>query len=373
MLGPLLPEYSSQTTLPQSNETAVVQLNAKDDHAHLPKWKRLLYGLSPIFAIATLATYWIYFVLRIKFVRDAQRMQHAIYPMAWIFIAVEIMIAIPTLLHNFWSVFVWKKRRRPQLRLLGMDVPTVDVLITCCKEDVDLIIDTVRAACEVDYPTDKFRVVVLDDGASQDLREAITMMSDQQYHNLHYRCREKFKGVPHHFKAGNLNYGIRETGLMPGGPGQLIAALDADMIPESCWLRAIVPHLLLDPKMAMACPPQAFYNIPKGDPLNQNLDFFVHVSEPIKDVLGVAWCTGSGYVVRRDMLEEIGCFPQGSLAEDVATSTLLLGKGWKTAFIHEPLQFGTVPDSFGSHLKQRTRWVCFALLFSCIPTKLTST
>jgi len=34
----------------------------------------------------------------------------------------------------------------------------------------------------------------------------------------------------------------------------------------------------------------------------------------------------------------------------------MLGKGWKTAFVHEPLQFGTVPEDFGSHLKQRTRW-----------------
>lgn len=127
-------------------------------------------------------------------------------------------------------------------------------------------------------------------------------------------------------------------------------------IPEQEWLRAILPHLLVDPKMALACPPQLFYNTPDSDPLAQSLDFFVHVIEPIKDAMHVAWCTGSGYVVRREALDEIGNFPLGSLAEDVATSTLMLGKGWKTAYIHEPLQFGTVPDDFGSHLKQRTRW-----------------
>lgn len=117
-----------------------------------------------------------------------------------------------------------------------------------------------------------------------------------------------------------------------------------------------MPHLLIDDKMALACPPQLFYNTPASDPLAQSLDFFVHVIEPIKDALGVAWCTGSGYVVRREALDQIGNFPLGSLAEDVATSTLLLGRGWKTAFIHEPLQFGTVPEDFGGHLKQRTRW-----------------
>lgn len=35
---------------------------------------------------------------------------------------------------------------------------------------------------------------------------------------------------------------------------------------------------------------------------------------------------------------------------------MLLGSGWKTAYIHEPLQFGTVPESYVGHLKQRTRW-----------------
>jgi hypothetical protein len=78
--------------------------------------------------------------------------------------------------------------------------------------------------------------------------------------------------------------------------------------------------------------------------------------EPTKDANGVAWCTGSGYAIRRKALESIGGWPVGSLAEDVFTSSLLLGSGWKTAFCHEALQFGTVPGTFTAHLKQRTRW-----------------
>ncbi len=100
-----------------------------------------------------------------------------------------------------------------------------------------------------------------------------------------------------------------------------------------------------------------FYNTPPSDPLYQSLDFFVHASEPIKDAVGVAWCTGSGYAVRRNALDDIGQIPVGSVAEDVLTSTLLLAAGWKTVYVHEPLQYGTVPDSYGSHIKQRTRWV----------------
>ncbi|KAG0154379.1 hypothetical protein PDIDSM_1759 [Penicillium digitatum] len=231
----------------------------------------------------------------------------------------------------------------------------LDVFITCCGEDDEVVLDTVRGACDQDYPRDQMRVIILDDAHSLTLEAACNQLA-LNHPNVIYMAREKIPGKPHHFKAGNLNYGLDQTNLLPGGAGQFMAALDADMIPEQDWLRAILPHLLVDPKMALACPPQLFYNTPASDPLAQSLDFFVHVIEPIKDALGVAWCTGSGYVVRREALEEIGNFPLGSLAEDVATSTLMLGRGWKTAYIHEALQFGTVPEDFGGHLKQRTRW-----------------
>lgn len=359
MLNSLLPEKQSQFTTEEEIKTGggaqILKLDEHDDAGRISAWRTFCYYCAPVFAFLTLAAYWTYFVFRILFVQAAQRKQGQGLPMAWTFIGVEITVAVPIFLQMFWTMFIWKKRDRPRLRLQGEIVPTVDVLITCCKEDVDLIADTARASCELDYPQKRFRVIVLDDGADAQLRDTIEKMGER-YPNLHYRARIKIKGQPHHFKAGNLNYGITETNEMPGGGAELIAALDADMIPEAHWLRATIPHLIVNPQVALACPPQLFYNIPKGDPLAQSLDFFVHMCEPIKDALGVAWCTGSGYVVRREALMQIDGFPVGGLAEDVETSTLLLGKGWRTAYVHEPLQFGTVPEDFSSHLKQRTRW-----------------
>lgn len=102
---------------------------------------------------------------------------------------------------------------------------------------------------------------------------------------------------------------------------------------------------------------QLFYNIPKGDLLAQSIGYFFHTVEPIKDRMGVAWCTGSGYAIRRAALHQIGGFPTGSVAEDVLCSSLLLAAGWKTCYVQERLQYGLVPDSYISHVKQRTRWV----------------
>lgn len=69
-------------------------------------------------------------------------------------------------------------------------------------------------------------------------------------------------------------------------------------------------------------------------------------------------CTGSGFVVRRSALEDIGGWPQAVAGEDVMCSTVLSSKGWKVAFIREDLQLGLAPNSLRSHIRQRMRWVC---------------
>lgn len=164
-------------------------------------------------------------------------------------------LSVPAALHNTYALLAVKGRRRPKLRLRGDIAPTVDVFITCCKEDVDVVLDTVRAACAVDYPQDRFRVVVCDDGADQELKKAVLDLADD-YPNLFYHARVKVKGVPHHYKAGNLIGGTGFVITLRGGPAEYIAALDADMIPEPEWLRAIMAHMVIDPRMSLVCPPQ---------------------------------------------------------------------------------------------------------------------
>lgn len=159
---------------------------------------------------------------------------------------------------------MFKHRRRSKLRLVGDNVPTADVFITSCGEKIDVILDTLRAACNLDYPEDRFRVILLDDGNSAELCVEIMAMQER-YRNLYYTARTKIKGVPHHYKAGNLNYGFSFVKTLEGGPGEYIAGLDADMIPEKHWLRTVIAHLEADPKLAPSCPPQVRLFLSKVD------------------------------------------------------------------------------------------------------------
>ena len=131
----------------------------------------------------------------------------------------------------------------------------VDVLITCAGEEIEVILDTLKAAAGIDWPLDRLRVVVLDDKSSEEVRREVELLGLKNP-SIHYTARTKIKGVPHHFKAGNLNHGLSYVDSLEGGKAEYVAALDADMIVERSWLRAIIPHLLTDPGLAMACPPQ---------------------------------------------------------------------------------------------------------------------
>lgn len=170
------------------------------------------------------------------------------------------MIIVPGFLDHILRCLAFHGRNKAQtLRLLDdEDCPMVDIFVTCAGEDSYTVHNTAAAACAIDYPPHRFRVIVLDDGGSKELEESIRKLSEIKP-NLYYTAR--VKGKDHHFKAGNLNHGLEYVKTLPGGPAKYIAALDADMIPDPQWLRALLPHMLRNHKLALAQPPQARFRI----------------------------------------------------------------------------------------------------------------
>lgn len=241
----------------------------------------------------------------------------------------------------------------PRKRLRGTDnLPRVDVLVTCCGEPVEIILDTVRAACALDYPASRFRVRLLDDGASTDLRDEITKLS-LKWTQLSYHTRGKQSGQSF-AKAGNLNYAL--FSLQNEDPPEFCTVVDADSILMPEFLRATLSHLLADPEAALLTTRQYFYNLPRGDPLSQSRAYFYTCENTELDLLGHALDAGSGAVFRRSAILDAGGYPTYSFSEDWQLSLILRGLGKRTIQVQEVLQFGLVPTSLSGHLKQRNRW-----------------
>ncbi|KAL8968856.1 MAG: hypothetical protein Q9197_004643 [Variospora fuerteventurae] len=329
----------------------------------------------PYAALAAIVSDWLYFGYSLKCLLDAQAdgLSGSVLKMAWLSFATQLASASQSFCPRFASSpktltfdlvpaglpyllafsAMGKAKQQPLLRLGGNSCPSVDILVTYCGEEVDVLMDTVRAAASVDYPRNRFRVVVLDDSVSADIKAEIEKIG-AVFKNVFYSTRGS--KPQSHTKAGNLNHGLRYVSTLPGGSSDLLTVLDVDTIPSPHLLRALVPHLLGDPKIALANPPQRMYDIPDGDPLGQTTDNFFEVVEPSKHATDSAWCTGSGFVVRRSAIDAIGGIPEESISEDTLTSFYLSAAGWKIVYVHEDVQWGLVPTSISAYVKQMKRW-----------------
>lgn len=310
-------------------------------------------SLMPKLALFCLLSEWLYLGYRIFLATKAPSAQTS----AYVFLSIEVCSAATAGLLHLQTLSAWGKAKlQLPVRLRGDRLlPTVDVFLPCCGEGLEVILDTVRAACALDYPPESYRVVVLDDGCSRIVREAVERLSlELNCRNLHYTSRNV--KVLSHSKAGNLNHGLSFVSGLPSGPSELVAVLDIDMIPLPHWLRTMLPYILADSKVGLANPAQRFYNIPDHDPFAQNLDIVFDGIETIKECVSSSWCTGTGFVVRRQALHQIQWFPTDNHCDDIMTSVYLTAAGWKIAYVPETVQWGLVPDTVRRHNIQRTRW-----------------
>lgn len=241
----------------------------------------------------------------------------------------------------------------PRLRLVGQnDLPLVETFVPCCGESLDIILDTARAACAIDYPTARFCVTVLDDGNSAALHKAIADLC-KIWPNLSYHSRGVKPNVKVFAKAGNLNYGLFE--IKRPFPPEFIAIMDADCMPTPDFLRATLPHMLTRSKLAIVGSAQYYYNLPDGDPLDQALDYYSAIKIPQLNRLGKSFASGSGCVIRYSTLLKTGGFPTFGSVEDVTLSSILTQSGDQILVLTEMVQLGLAPGSFEGHVLQTSR------------------
>jgi cellulose synthase (UDP-forming) len=216
--------------------------------------------------------------------------------------------------------------------------PTVDVFITACGEDVDLVMATVVAARDMRLA---HRTIVLDDADSDALADRCRA-SDVEYRRRSDRA---------HAKAGNVNAGLAAT------DGEYVLILDADHVPTADFLVQVLPHFV-DPTVAFVQAPQSYRDghgiIATGAGEAQRI--FYELVCPGKNKFNAAFCVGTNVVFRRGALEEIDGIHTGSNSEDIWTSLDLHRRGWRSVYIPQVLAKGLAPDTIGSFIKQQHRW-----------------
>jgi cellulose synthase (UDP-forming) len=239
-------------------------------------------------------------------------------------------------------------RRRP-LALDGdpRQWPTVDVFIPTFNEPLRLVRATVLGALALDYPADKLRIFVLDDGGRDEFRAFAARVG------VGYIARARHD----HAKAGNINHALTLT------DGEFVAIFDCDHVPTRSFLALTLGWLARDSRLGLVQTPHHFYS---PDPFERNLGQFRKVPnegalfhrlvQDGNDLWNASFFCGSCAVLRRAALDEIGGVAVETVTEDAHTALRMQRRGWHTAYINVPQAAGLATESLAAHIGQRIRW-----------------
>lgn len=225
--------------------------------------------------------------------------------------------------------------------------PTVDIMVTVVDEPLPLLRQTLVGCQSQEYPENRFKVYVLDDGHRDEVRAlAVTLGCE------YIRRPDR----PRYAKAGNLNHALRST------ESDLVAVFDVDHVPARAFLKETV-GFFDDPSVAFVQTPHHFYNpdifqrnLRVGDLVKNEQALFFRALQAGRDTHNSAFFAGSGGLFRRKPLEEIGGFQTQTITEDIHTSMNLHAKGYKSCYLNRVLSAGLMPETFEGYLKQRKRW-----------------
>ncbi|GAA5864193.1 hypothetical protein JCM1840_006696 [Sporobolomyces johnsonii] len=326
----------------------------------LPRAKKVASRVAILTALLSIAATGVYLGFRYSQMRSVERKMPGVFVGGWAFLVLETVVAAVMAVHTLYQVITYRARgAAPKMRLRGdQNLPAVDVFIVSSGQVDQTVFDCAVAAASMDYPPHRYRVMVLDPLASSSLAESLAKHSKSQAcPHLSYHKREvglaateekklpstpggtrMAKKVEFENKANSINFGMMEASSFGiKGPAEYIAVFDADMIPERNYLRAVLPSVLADNKVALVKTRHGFINLPRK--LNQPTSTMMTAAETDAD-------NRSGFLLRRTALTEIGGFPTDSWIHDGQCEALLLGRGYQVAQVDEVLQWGMAKPTY---------------------------
>lgn len=238
----------------------------------------------------------------------------------------------------------------PRTRTESGHVPFVSIHVAACREQPEVLGETLRSLARLEWPA--YEVVVLVNNTEDEalVRPVQALCAD-------LGPRFKFHWYPRiaGFKAGALNAALRHT----APEAEVIAVLDADYTVAPDWLARLAPAFA-DEHVGIVQAPQehrdGHESALKAAMTAEYRPFFdIGMHEGAESQAFV--CHGTMIMLRRLALDAVGGWSEAGICEDTELGLRILAAGWRAAYTDERLGAGLAPDNFMQFRKQRDRWV----------------
>lgn len=281
-----------------------------------------------------------------------QRKSVMLTSLTWIYVIATLTLAIygcNMLLLLGLSIWSW---RRPLSNAAPPDAwPMILVQLPIFNERY-MVRRLLDAVADLDYPTDRLLIQVLDDSTDETSRIL-------QTHIAHHRDR----GIPitylhRHdrmgFKAGALAAGLAAT------EAEFVAIFDADFVPPRNFLKRIIPQFCATPRLGFVQTRWEHLNADQSmltRVIALALDCFFVVDQTARSRAGLmSNFNGSAGVWRCAAIEEAGGWQGDTITEDLDLSYRAQMLGWQFGYLPEVGVPADVPNSIMALKNQQFRW-----------------
>lgn len=231
-------------------------------------------------------------------------------------------------------------RIKPETKSLE-ELPTLSLIIPAYNEE-DTIEMTIQSAFDINYPEEKYEIIVVNDGSMDKTLEKIRKYEEDSRITI----IDKENGG----KGSALNAGVRES------DSEVVACVDADSRLEEDSLKHMVSEMG-DEYQGVASAMKVY----QPDNLLQKLQWVEYVvgifTRNIMGLMNAIHVTpGPLSVYRREKLEEVGLFDESSLVEDQEICFRLQEQQYRIGHSSHAEVYTVAPSTLKGFKNQRYRW-----------------
>ena len=228
--------------------------------------------------------------------------------------------------------------------------PLVTILIPAHNEE-KVISRTVDSMAKLDYPKERLEIIVINDSSNDKTGE---ILSEKQQIYPWLRVVTISPPLGAKGKSNALNQGLQEA------MGEYIVVFDADNTPERVAVRKLIEAIVQDETLGAVVGKfrtrnrdtnllTKFINV-------ETLNFQWIVQAGRCSMFGLTTITGTNFVVRRKILDEIGGWNIKALTEDTELTVRIYEHGYRITWLPDAVTWEQEPEKLGIWLRQRTRW-----------------
>ncbi len=223
------------------------------------------------------------------------------------------------------------------------EYPGVTIIVPCYNEE-KTIEDTILSLLDLDYPKDKLKLVVVDDGSRDNTWEVIKKFEEE----LNIKIIHKKNGGK--FTALNLGLEYVET--------PFLGCLDADSFVDSQALKRIMTYFL--DKNTMAVAPSVVVDDPKNilqGAQKAEYEMSVYSKKMLAFLGGIHVTPGPFSIFRKKVFDDLGPYRHAHNTEDQEIALRMQENHYKIEHCPDAYVYTVAPNSVKKLYRQRARWI----------------